>query len=110
MLFVGSIDERDMLIEADPALFHITDHYKNYPTCSHASRSSTRKRCADARAPLEGNRAEETAESGDQQVSEVHPPFSSPACGGGPAKGREGVSGKPRRNRGSVRKACEEPH
>ena len=32
VLFVGSIDERDMLIEADPALFHITDHYKNYPT------------------------------------------------------------------------------
>ena len=32
VLFVGSIDERDMLIEADPALFHITDHYKSYPT------------------------------------------------------------------------------
>ena len=32
VLFVGSIDERDMLIEAEPALFHITDHYKNYPT------------------------------------------------------------------------------
>jgi hypothetical protein len=32
VLFVGSIDERDMLIEADPALFHITDHYRNYPT------------------------------------------------------------------------------
>jgi hypothetical protein len=27
---VGSIDERDMLLEADPAAFHITDHYKNY--------------------------------------------------------------------------------
>ena len=32
VLFVGSIDERDMLIEAEPSLFHITDHYKNYPT------------------------------------------------------------------------------
>ena len=32
VLFVGSIDERDMLIEADPTLFHITDHYENYPT------------------------------------------------------------------------------
>jgi hypothetical protein len=32
VLFVGSIDERDMLVEADPELFHITDHYKNYPT------------------------------------------------------------------------------
>ncbi len=32
VLFVGSIDERDMLIEAEPTLFHITDHYKNYPT------------------------------------------------------------------------------
>jgi hypothetical protein len=28
---VGSIDERDMLIEADPRVFHITDHYRNYP-------------------------------------------------------------------------------
>jgi len=31
VLIVGSIDERDMLLEADPNLFHITDHYKNYP-------------------------------------------------------------------------------
>ena len=31
VLIVGSIDERDMLIESDPALFHITDHYRNYP-------------------------------------------------------------------------------
>ena len=28
---VGSVDERDMLLEADPSVFHITDHYKNYP-------------------------------------------------------------------------------
>jgi hypothetical protein len=32
VLFVGSIDERDMLIEAEPAIFHITEHYRNYPT------------------------------------------------------------------------------
>ena len=31
VLIVGSIDERDMLLEADPATFHITDHYRNYP-------------------------------------------------------------------------------
>src|SRR5579862_3449673 len=31
VLIVGSIDERDMLLESDPALFHITDHYRNYP-------------------------------------------------------------------------------
>jgi hypothetical protein len=31
VLVVGSIDERDMLIESDPVLFHITDHYRNYP-------------------------------------------------------------------------------
>lgn len=31
VLVVGSIDERDMLLESDPALFHITDHYRNYP-------------------------------------------------------------------------------
>lgn len=32
VLAAGSIDERDMLLEADPKLFHITAHYKNYPT------------------------------------------------------------------------------
>ncbi|HEX4080244.1 MAG TPA: hypothetical protein VHX61_15385 [Rhizomicrobium sp.] len=31
VLVVGSIDERDMLLESDPKLFHITDHYRNYP-------------------------------------------------------------------------------
>ena len=31
MLGVGSIDERDMLLEADPTVFHLTDHYKSYP-------------------------------------------------------------------------------
>jgi hypothetical protein len=32
VLVVGSIDERDMLLENDTALFHITPHYQNYPT------------------------------------------------------------------------------
>ncbi|MGA7710736.1 MAG: MmcQ/YjbR family DNA-binding protein [Rhizomicrobium sp.] len=31
VMIVGSIDERDMLLESDPSIFHITDHYKNYP-------------------------------------------------------------------------------
>jgi hypothetical protein len=31
VLILASIDERDMLLEVDPKLFHITDHYKNYP-------------------------------------------------------------------------------
>ncbi len=31
VLFVGSVDERDMLLEAEPAVFHVTDHYKDYP-------------------------------------------------------------------------------
>lgn len=31
VLIVGSIDERDMLLESDPKIFHITDHYRNYP-------------------------------------------------------------------------------
>ncbi|HEY3777012.1 MAG TPA: MmcQ/YjbR family DNA-binding protein [Rhizomicrobium sp.] len=30
VLIVGSIDERDMLLESDPRLFHITEHYRNY--------------------------------------------------------------------------------
>jgi hypothetical protein len=32
VLIVDTMDERDMLLEAEPKLFHITDHYKNYPT------------------------------------------------------------------------------
>jgi len=31
VLFVGSRDEREMLLEAEPKLFHITAHYKDYP-------------------------------------------------------------------------------
>jgi hypothetical protein len=31
VLIVGSIDERDMLLENDSALFHVTAHYRNYP-------------------------------------------------------------------------------
>ena len=31
VLVISSIDERDMLLEAEPGLFHITDHYRNYP-------------------------------------------------------------------------------
>ncbi len=32
VLIVSSMDERDMLLESDPALFHITAHYKDYPS------------------------------------------------------------------------------
>ncbi len=32
VLIVDSIDERDMMLEADPKTFFITDHYKNHPT------------------------------------------------------------------------------
>jgi hypothetical protein len=28
---LSSLDERDSLIESDPSLFHITDHYRDYP-------------------------------------------------------------------------------
>lgn len=28
---VSSIDERDMLLEAEPTVFHITEHYRDYP-------------------------------------------------------------------------------
>ena len=31
VMIVPSMDERDMLLELDPATYHITDHYKNYP-------------------------------------------------------------------------------
>lgn len=31
VIFVGSLDERDMMLEAQPELFHITDHYRDYP-------------------------------------------------------------------------------
>ncbi|HWA91364.1 MAG TPA: hypothetical protein VG889_15115 [Rhizomicrobium sp.] len=32
VLIVGAIDERDMLLEADPKTFFITEHYRNYPS------------------------------------------------------------------------------
>jgi hypothetical protein len=32
VVIVGSMDERDMLLESEPKLFHITDHYKDWPT------------------------------------------------------------------------------
>ena len=28
---VGSMEMRDMMLEAEPKLFYITDHYKNFP-------------------------------------------------------------------------------
>jgi hypothetical protein len=31
VLYIGSLDEREMLIEADSATFHFTDHYRDYP-------------------------------------------------------------------------------
>jgi len=31
VMALGSIDERDMLLAADPAVFHVTDHYRIYP-------------------------------------------------------------------------------
>ncbi len=31
VLFVGSLDEREMLTEVEPAIFHVTAHYKDYP-------------------------------------------------------------------------------
>ena len=30
-LQVGSMEMRDMMLEAEPALFYITDHYRNFP-------------------------------------------------------------------------------
>ena len=32
VLIVDSMDERDMLLENEPLLFHITEHYRNYPS------------------------------------------------------------------------------
>ena len=31
VVYVDSLDHRDMLMEAEPVTFHITDHYRNYP-------------------------------------------------------------------------------
>jgi hypothetical protein len=31
VLQVGSMEMRDMMLEAEPALFYITDHYRNFP-------------------------------------------------------------------------------
>jgi hypothetical protein len=31
VVYVDSLDHRDMLMEAEPETFHITDHYRGYP-------------------------------------------------------------------------------
>ncbi len=31
VVYVDSLDHRDMLIEAEPGTFHFTDHYRKYP-------------------------------------------------------------------------------
>jgi hypothetical protein len=31
VFILGSIDERDFLLQADPRVFFITEHYRNYP-------------------------------------------------------------------------------
>lgn len=31
VVYVDSLDHRDMLLEAEPDTFHITDHYRGYP-------------------------------------------------------------------------------
>ncbi|MBX7249260.1 MAG: MmcQ/YjbR family DNA-binding protein [Caulobacteraceae bacterium] len=31
IVYVSSVDERDMLIEAAPDAYHLTDHYRAYP-------------------------------------------------------------------------------
>jgi len=31
VLQVGSMEMRDMMLEAEPTLFYITDHYRNFP-------------------------------------------------------------------------------
>jgi len=31
VLAIGSIERRDMMLEAEPRLFYITDHYRKFP-------------------------------------------------------------------------------
>ena len=31
VVYVDSLDHRDMLMEAEPATFHVTDHYRGHP-------------------------------------------------------------------------------
>lgn len=43
VLIVDSIDERDMLLDADPKTFFITEHYRNYPSVlAYAARLDSR--------------------------------------------------------------------
>jgi hypothetical protein len=64
LVAVIGFDERDQLLEADPATYYLKDHYRNYPTilarlgqihrdalsdllrmaCSHCARSARRRR------------------------------------------------------------------
>lgn len=31
VIYIGSIDEREMLMEMDPDTYHLTEHYRDYP-------------------------------------------------------------------------------
>jgi hypothetical protein len=75
VLIVDSIDERDMLLEADPKTFFITEHYRNYPSVlAYASKIDARtlrgmlerrwrkiapKKLVNAAAPVEKPRTRE---------------------------------------------------
>ena len=60
VVYVPSIDERGMLIEAEPQTFHLTDHYRSYPIVSARMRvrvrsdievTSTPAMCSSAAGP-----------------------------------------------------------
>ena len=57
---IDSMDQRDALIEGDPALFHITEHYRNSPGILVRLNRHAYAHPRHARAPLPAGRDQET--------------------------------------------------
>src|SRR5580704_4868911 len=69
-LQVGSMEMRDMMLEAEPKLFYITDHYRNFPFVLARLKTLTPKVLKEM---LVG-RAAQLAESGEKAAKRKRPP------------------------------------
>jgi hypothetical protein len=67
---VSSMEMRDMMLEAEPALFYITDHYRNFPFILARLNALTPKILKE----LVAGRAAQLAETADRGAKRKRPP------------------------------------
>jgi hypothetical protein len=61
VLLTGSVEMRDVMLEAEPTLFYITDHYKNYPAILARLEALDRKMLKDLLAASVSRREQKAA-------------------------------------------------